>query len=105
MNLNETTKRERAILLGVATRESPRSKVEEYLEELALLADSAGADVVLKMIQERPSIDAAFYIGTGKADELSYLVEEKKIDIIILDDDLSPVQVRNLERVIKCKIV
>lgn len=105
MHLNETKTHERAILVGVATRESPRGKVEDYLEELALLADSAGAEVVLRVIQERQSIDAAFYIGTGKADELSYLVEEKKIDIVIFDDDLSAVQVRNLERVIKCKIV
>ncbi len=105
MNLNETEKHERAILVGVATRETPRSKVEDYLEELGLLADSAGAEVILKVIQERQAIDAAFYIGTGKADELSYLVEEKKINIVIFDDDLSAVQIRNLERVIKCKIV
>ena len=105
MRAIETTKRERAILVGVATRDSPHSKVEEYLEELALLADSAGAEVVLRLIQERSSIDAAYYIGTGKADEVAYLVEERKVDLVIFDDDLSPVQVRNLEKLIKCKIV
>jgi len=105
MNLNETTKRERAILVGVATRDSPRSRVEDYLEELALLADSAGADVALRLIQERQNIDAAYYIGSGKADELAFLVEEKKIDIVVFDDDLSAVQVRNLQKLIKCKIV
>jgi GTP-binding protein HflX len=105
MNLNETTRRERAILVGVATRDSPRSRVEDYLEELALLADSAGADVALKLIQERQNIDAAYYIGSGKADELAFLVEEKKIDIVVFDDDLSAVQVRNLQKLIKCKIV
>ena len=105
MNSIETTRRERAILIGVATRQSPRSMVEEYLEELALLASSAGAEVDLKVIQERQAIDAAYYIGTGKADELAYLVEERKVDLVIFDDDLSPVQVRNLEKLIKCKIV
>ena len=105
MNASATTRRERAILVGVATRESPRSRVEEYLGELALLAHSAGADVVLRLIQERPAIDAAYYIGTGKADELAFLVEERKVDLVIFDDDLSPVQVRNLEKLIKCKIV
>jgi GTP-binding protein HflX len=105
MNLNETTRRERAILVGVATRESPRGKVEDYLEELALLVDSAGANVVLKMVQERQNIDATYYIGSGKADELAYLVEEKKVDLVVFDDDLSAVQVRNLEKLIKCKIV
>ncbi|MBM2841891.1 MAG: GTP-binding protein HflX, partial [Bacteroidetes bacterium] len=105
MNLNETVRRERAILVGVATRESPRGKVEDYLEELALLVDSAGATVVLKLIQERQNIDAAYYIGSGKADELAFLVEEKKVDLVVFDDELSAVQVRNLERLIKCKIV
>jgi GTPase len=103
--LNDTTRRERAILVGVATHDSPRTTVEEYLEELALLVDSAGADVALRIIQERRNIDAAFYIGSGKADEIAYLVEEKKADLVVFDDDLSPVQVRNLEKVIKCKIV
>lgn len=105
MMLNATARRERAILVGVSTRESPRSRVEEYLAELELLADSAGADVVLKLVQDRQAIDAAFYIGTGKADELAYLVNEKRIDLVIFDDDLSAVQIRNLERLIKCKIV
>ncbi|HCV42280.1 MAG TPA: GTPase HflX, partial [Bacteroidetes bacterium] len=105
MAWTETTRRERAILIGVATRESPRGKVEDYLQELALLADSAGADVVLKVIQERQNIDAAFYIGSGKADELAFLVEEKRIDLVVFDDDLSAVQVRNLEKLVKCKIV
>lgn len=105
MNLNETTRRERAILVGVATRESPRGRVEDYLEELALLVDSAGANIVLKMVQERQNIDATYYIGSGKADELAYLVEEKKVDLVVFDDDLSAVQVRNLEKLIKCKIV
>jgi GTPase len=105
MNLNETTRRERAILVGVATRDSPRSRVEDYLEELALLTDSAGADVVLRLIQERQNIDAAYYIGSGKADELAFLVEERKIDIVVFDDDLSAVQARNLQKLIKCKIV
>jgi GTPase len=105
MDLNNTSRRERAILIGVATRSSSRSRVEDYLDELALLADSAGAEVILRIIQERSAIDAAFYIGTGKAEEISCLVEEKRIDLVIFDDDLSPVQVRNLERLIKCKIV
>ena len=97
--------RERAILVGVATRAAPRSRVDEYLDELALLADSAGAVVVHRILQERQNIDGASFVGKGKAEELSWLVEEKRIQLVIFDDDLSPVQVRNLERIIKCKIV
>jgi len=101
----ETEKKERAVLVGVATQSSRRFKVEEYLDELAFLAESAGADIVARILQERQSIDAAFFIGSGKAEEVSLLVGEKNIDIVIFDDDLSPVQVRNLEKMIKCKIV
>ena len=97
--------RERAILVGVATPSERRGQVEDYLEELARLADSAGAEVVHRLLQVRHSINAAFFIGKGKAEELAYLAEEKKIDIIIFDDDLSAVQVRNLEKLIKCKII
>ena len=100
-----TGEHERAILVGVATPSARRGQVEDYLEELARLADSAGAEVVHKILQVRHSINSAYFIGRGKAEELSYLAEEKEIDIIIFDDDLSAVQVRNLEKMIKCKII
>ncbi len=105
MQLIETAKSERAILVGVVRKSEHRIQVEEYLDELALLADSAGATVEYRMIQERQNIDAAFFIGSGKAEELALLVEEKKINAVIFDDDLSSVQIRNLERLIQCKII
>ncbi len=105
MQMFDTDRRERAILVGVVTPSARRSRVEESLDELALLAESAGADVGHRIIQERQSIDPAQFIGSGKADEIGAIVDEDKIDIVIFDDDLSAVQVRNLERVIKCKIV
>src|SRR5512134_892875 len=103
--MNETKREERAILVGVAVGGAARVRVEEYLEELSLLASSAGAVVTHRLIQERHAIDAAFFIGSGKAEELGYLVDQHKIDLVIFDDDLSAVQRRNLEKVIKCKIV
>jgi GTP-binding protein HflX len=105
MTLRDTAINERAILVGVATPDQRRAHVEDYLEELALLADSAGAQVVHRILQERKSVDAAFFIGKGKAEELSWLVEEKEIQLVIFDDDLSAVQVRNLEKLLKCKII
>jgi GTP-binding protein HflX len=101
----ETSRRERTILVGVATATSRRATVEDYLEELSLLAESAGAAVIHRIIQERERIDATYFIGKGKAEELAWMVEAKKIDLIIFDDDLSSVQIRNLERTIKCKIM
>ena len=102
--LRSTSEHERAILVGVSLQ-SGRERAKEYIEELALLADSAGAEVVARLIQERHNIDAAFYIGKGKAEEIAFLVEEKGADLVIFDDDLSAVQVRNLQRLFKCKIL
>jgi GTP-binding protein HflX len=108
----ETVVRERALLVAVSLDSGPsangyngRSKTEEYLEELALLADSAGAIVVHRMVQERDRIDAAYFVGKGKAEEISWLVEQEGLDLVIFDDDLSPTQVRNLERLINRKIL
>ncbi len=105
MKIFDTEKHERAILVGIVTPAVRRTSVEESLDELALLAESAGAEVGQRFMQERQSIDPAQFIGSGKAEEIGAFVEEHKIDLVIFDDDLSPVQVRNLERVIKCKIV
>jgi GTP-binding protein HflX len=101
----DTERAERAVIVGVTTRNHRREQVEEYLDELQLLTESAGAVVVDRILQDRDNIDAAFFIGKGKAEELASIVEERKIDLVIFDDDLSSVQARNLERLIKCKIV
>lgn len=97
--------RERAILVGVVTSAARRSRVEDSLDELALLADSAGAEVTHRLTQERQRLDQTYFIGKGKAEELAWLVQEKDIQLVIFDDDLSPVQTRNLEKLINCKIM
>jgi GTP-binding protein HflX len=96
---------ERAILVALNTKEIKREMVEEHLEELEELAITAGAETVIKIIQDKYSFDPAYYIGKGKAEELSSLVEINNIDLVIFDDDLSAVQVRNLERLISRKII
>ena len=96
---------ERAILVALNTKEIKREMVEEHLEELEELAITAGAETVIKIIQDKYSFDPAYYIGKGKAEELASLVEINNIDLVIFDDDLSAVQVRNLERLINRKIV
>ncbi len=96
---------ERAILVSLNTKEIKREIVEEHLEELEELALTAGAETVIKIVQDKYSADSAFYIGKGKAEELSSLVEINNIDLVIFDDDLSAVQVRNLEQLVNRKIV
>lgn len=105
--MNEITdiKKERAILVSVKTQEVSREKVAEYLDELEMLADTAGAETVFKVVQERSRIDSASFIGKGKAEEIAELVELNDINLLIFDDDLSPTQVRNLERIIEIKII
>ena len=97
--------KERAMLIALQTRNLNREMVEEHLSELEELADTAGADSIFKIIQSKSSIDPAFYIGKGKAEELAQLVELNDIDLVISDDDLTPVQVRNLERLFNRKII
>ncbi len=96
---------ERAILAALNTKELSREIVEEHLDELEELALTAGAETIIKIIQDRFAIDSAYYIGKGKAEELAQLVELNEIDLVIFDDDLTPVQVRNLEKLINKKIL
>ncbi len=91
--------------MGVALPGTSRSAVDDTLDELALLADTAGAEVIDRAIQERPRFDPAHFVGRGKVDEIKERVEELKIDVVIFDDDLSPAQTRNLETLIDRKII
>ncbi|NCS88568.1 MAG: GTPase HflX [Ignavibacteria bacterium CG2_30_36_16] len=99
----ETT--ERAILVALKTRELTREIVDEHLDELDELASTAGAETILKVVQERSSPDKVFYVGKGKAEEIKQLIELNEIDLLIFDDDLSPVQLRNLEKMMEKKII
>jgi GTP-binding protein HflX len=101
----EGTDRERCIIVGVSTRAVGRVETKEYLNELELLADTAGADVVARMSQDRDRIDSATFIGKGKVEEIHKLIVEQMIPLVIFDDDLSAVQVRNLERILECKVL
>ena len=88
----ETRPRERAALVGLTLRRSKRLDAEHSLEELAGLADAAGATVALRMIQERPTPDPATFLGSGKLDELSDACARVSADVVIFDNELSPAQ-------------
>ncbi|MFQ5602167.1 MAG: GTPase HflX [bacterium] len=97
--------KERALLIGLTLTSKGRWETEEHLEELALLADTAGAEVFEKCIQEKEKIDPAFYIGRGKAEWIADRAKDNDVDLLIFDDDLSPAQVRNLEKLSGKKIL
>ncbi|MBI3919818.1 MAG: GTPase HflX [Armatimonadetes bacterium] len=85
------------MLIGVHFRDG-EGDVEASLDELAALADTAGADIVGKVIQRRDAIHPALFIGKGKVAELSELCRAGQADLVVFDHDLAPVQIRNLER-------
>ncbi len=85
--------------------EETRRAALEHLNELALLADTAGADVLYRMTQERNTPDGALYLGKGKVEELRRHVEALEIQIAIFDDELTPVQLRNLEKELNIKVL
>ncbi len=103
--VNYSRGRERAVIVGVIFPHQTKAQVDEYLDELELLADTAGADVIYRVYQERERPDPAYFIGRGKVEQIAKIVEEEKIDVVIFDDELSGVQVRNLEEVINCKVI
>ena len=96
---------EKAILVGVATREVTPRQAREHLEELERLAETAGAVVVDRVLQRRPSFDATTMIGEGKAREVAALVEQYEADIVLFDEDLSGSQIKKLEEILKVKIM
>jgi GTP-binding protein HflX len=98
-------KKERAILVALITGDFSKDQVEEHLGELELLADTAGADVVFKITQDRHRPDPATFIGKGKTEEIAQLIELNDIQLVIFDDDLNPTQVRNLEKMLERKIL
>ena len=95
--LNEQSK-ERAIIVGIINYHQNRMLVDEYLDELVLLLDTAGAEVVKKITQTRKSFDPAYFVGAGMANQLAEMVDEFEADLIVFDDDLTPAQVKNLEK-------
>lgn len=96
---------ERAILVGAFLPQERRNIQDDWLSELQALAESAGAVVVDRFIQKLRQLHAATYIGSGKAKQLAEKVEQHQADVIIFDNDLSPAQIRELEKIVKCKVL
>ncbi|HUY29737.1 MAG TPA: GTPase HflX [Acidimicrobiales bacterium] len=100
MTLIERSFRERIVLVGVVTWPRTLAEVEASLDELSLLVDTAGADEAARVLQSRDTLDPATYIGRGKAAELHELCERVDADTVVFDDELTPAQQRNLEKLL-----
>ena len=105
--LNDTTTNteERVLLVGLYGQEVHKAIAVEHIEELKRLTDTAGGETVLQVLQNREQPDAATYIGKGKLKELTELVGENAIDLVIFDDELTPTQVRNIQNATKAKVI
>jgi GTP-binding protein HflX len=102
----ETDKQqERAILVGIIYPGQDESEINDYLDELAFLTETAGAEPVKRFIQKLEAPNPKTFVGTGKIEEIASFVEENRIDIAIFDDELSPSQLRNIEKELGCRIL
>lgn len=96
---------ERTVLVGLITQQQSEIKVNEYLDELAFLADTAGADPVKRFIQKMDYPNPRTYVGKGKLEKIRQYVEDNEIGIVIFDDDLTTKQVSNIEKELQVKIL
>jgi GTP-binding protein HflX len=98
--------KEKAILIGLITPDTTPEKVYEYLDELAFLAKTAGAQPIRNFTQRLKHPDTTTFLGKGKIEEVRVYAEEECIELIIFDDDLSPSQIRNIQKIFEnCKII
>jgi GTPase len=98
-------KSETAILVGLIHKNQNEQQVTEYLDELAFLAETAGAGTLKRFTQKLDTPDSKTFIGSGKLNEVRAFVKENNVDLAIFDDELSGSQIRNIEKVLECRIL
>jgi GTP-binding protein HflX len=96
---------ERAVLAAVITGDTTETQTAEYLDELAFLAHTAGIDTVRRFTQRLSTPSSRIYLGPGKLDEVAKYAADNEIDVIIFDDELSPSQTRNIEKIVPCRVL
>lgn len=96
---------EKAVLVGLISQHQDEKQAKEYLDELEFLADTAGATVLKKFTQKLEFPNKATFVGSGKLDEIGNYIKVMEADTVIFDDELSPTQLRNIERILECKIL
>jgi GTP-binding protein HflX len=102
---NRIQEEERAVLVGVVHKDQREQEVKEYLDELAFLAETAGAVRVKNFYQKLASPDSRTYVGKGKLEEIRQYIQGRDIDLLIFDDELSGSQIGNIEKVVGIKVI
>ncbi len=103
--VNTKNEPEKAVLVGLITRKQDKFRVDEYLNELAFLVETAGGIPMKRFIQSLEYPNPKTYVGSGKLDEIRQFVKAAEVDIVVFDDELGPSQIRNLEKVLECRIL
>lgn len=98
-------KRDRAILIGVILPLQGEADTKEYLDELAFLTETAGAEPVKTFVQKLSAPDPKTFVGSGKIKEIELFVNDNDINLAIFDEELSPSQLRNIEKILKCRVL
>ncbi len=96
---------ETVVLVGLSSKIEGRDKIHEYLDELEFLVETAGGETVKRFIQSLDSPTPKTYVGSGKLIEIKEYVKAAEIDMVVFDDELSPSQIRNIEKELECKIL
>ena len=103
--ISTSPKKEKAILIGLILKNQLKEEADEYLNELQFLAMTSGAHTIKVFIQKMDTPHPATFVGKGKINEIKQYVKENEIDMAIFDDDLEATQIRNIERILECKIL
>lgn len=96
---------EQCVLVGIITGGVTEEQATEYLDELEFLAETAGAVAVQRFVQKLPMANPRTFVGTGKLEEIRLYIKENAIEMVVFDDDLTPAQLRNIEKELECKVL
>ena len=96
---------EKAVIVGLINQNQDEKQAMEYLDELEFLADTSGAVVLKKFTQKLDAPNRATFVGPGKLEEIGNYMKAMEVDTVIFDDELTPIQLRNIERTIECKVL
>ncbi|MBN1767805.1 MAG: GTPase HflX [Prolixibacteraceae bacterium] len=105
MSEDRTIMQETAVLVGLISKEQDEQKAREYIDELEFLAKTAGAKVETKFFQRLEVPNTVTFVGSGKLEEISNYVKVHEVDTLIFDDELTPTQLRNIEKRVECKVL
>ena len=103
--IDTSPQQETVVLIGLISQDQDERQAQEYLDELEFLVDTAGAIVKKQFFQRLDFPNPVTFVGSGKLDEIKNFVKRSEINTVIFDDELSPTQLRNIERILECKVI